>query len=91
FLDLDDGQRVSHTIDPRAGAPVRHDLASVTVLHDSAMWADGLATALNVLGPDAGMAMAEREGLAAVLLVRRADGFEARYTSGLRSYLDTHQ
>ena len=88
FLDLDDGRRVSHTVDPHTGQPVSHDLASVTVLHESAMWADGFATALNVLGPDAGFALAEREGLAAIFLIRRADGFEERYTAPMRTYLD---
>jgi len=90
FLDLDDGRRVSHTVDPRTGSPVTHDLASVTVLHRSTMWADGLATALNVLGPEAGPALAEREGLAATFLIRRADGFEERYTSAMRNYLAAH-
>jgi thiamine biosynthesis lipoprotein len=76
-----DGLRISHTLDPRTGAPIRHELASVTVLDPSAARADALATAINVLGPDAGYDLAEREGLAAYLLVRRAPGeFEARIT-----------
>ena len=87
FLDLD-GQRYSHTLDPRTGHPVTHDLASVTVLHDSAMWADGVATALNVLGPEAGFDLAEESGTAAVFIIRRADGFEERYTSHMLRYLD---
>ena len=75
------GRRISHTIDPRTGAPIEHDLASVTVLDPSAARADALATAINVLGPEEGYALAEREGIAAYLLVRRAPGeFEARVT-----------
>ena len=35
-----DGVRYSHTIDPRTGAPVRHELVSVTVVHPSAALAD---------------------------------------------------
>jgi thiamine biosynthesis lipoprotein len=92
FLDLDQGRhRVSHTIDPRTGHPIEHDLASVSVLHASTMWADGLATALDVLGPDAGPQLAEREGLAAVFIIRRAGGFEERYTPAMRNYLETQQ
>ena len=91
FLDLEDGRRVSHTMDPRAGRPVQHELASVTVLHTSAMWADGWATALNVLGPAAGLAVAESQGLAAILIVRNVSGFEERYTSWMQSYLDARQ
>jgi len=80
FRDLGDG-RYSHTIDPRTGYPVTHKLASVTVLHTSAMWADGYATALNVLGPTAGFALAERMGLAALFIIREESGFDERYTA----------
>ena len=64
------GQRLSHTLDPRTGAPVPHAVASVTVLHPSAMWADAWATALMVLGPVEGLALAEAEGLPALWIER---------------------
>lgn len=60
------GERLSHTLDPRTGAPVVNAVASVTVLHPSAMWADAWATALMVLGPVDGLALADDEGLAAL-------------------------
>lgn len=82
-----DGTRYSHTIDPRLGTPVTHALASVTVVHASAMWADGYATAIAVLGPDAGLELAESEDLAAYLLVRRDDGLEPRATASMASLL----
>jgi thiamine biosynthesis lipoprotein len=82
-----DGQRYSHTIDPRTGRPVSHGLASVTVLHASAMWADGYATALDVLGPEAGFELAERLGLPALFLVREDGSFRTRYTPALESAL----
>ena len=72
------GRRLSHTIDPRVGEPVSHALASVTVVAASAVEADGLATAIQVLGPDEGWHFACREGLAALLLVRSESGFERR-------------
>lgn len=76
-----DGVRMSHTIDPRTGRPIAHHLASVSVLHRTAALADGWATALNVLGPDAGLALATQQGMAALFLVRAADGsFEERRT-----------
>jgi len=87
FQDLE-GERYSHTLDPRTGYPVQHDLASVTVLHPSAMWADGLATALNVLGPEAGLALAEQRQLAAFFLIRRPNGFEERYTPAMQNFLN---
>jgi thiamine biosynthesis lipoprotein len=65
-----DGRRFSHTIDPRTGAPVAHGLASVTVVHASVAEADAWATALMVLGPEDGMALARRERLAALFIER---------------------
>lgn len=79
--------RYSHTIDPRSGRPVTHALASVTVLHRSCMQADALATALSVLGPDAGYAYAAERGLAALFIVRNGDVFEQRTTPAFAAYL----
>jgi len=69
-----DGVRISHTIDPRTGRPVSHRLASVSVIHPSCMTADALATAISVLGPGEGRELVEREGLAALFLVRADSG-----------------
>ena len=75
------GRRRSHIIDPRTGEPIAHGLASVTVVHPDGAWADALATALLVLGPDAGRALAAREGLAAHLVLRRPDGTWAEWST----------
>jgi thiamine biosynthesis lipoprotein len=69
-----EGQRYSHTIDPQTGRPVTHNLASVTVLGKRAAYADAMATALLVLGPDAGPEFAEREGIAAYFLLQDGGG-----------------
>ena len=82
-----DGQRYSHTIDPRTGRPVTHGLASVSVVHASAMWADGYATLIAVLGPEAGLAFAQSKNLPAYLLVRREDRFEPSATPRMASLL----
>lgn len=82
-----DGTKYSHTIDPRLGTPVTHDLASVTVVHASAMWADGYATLIAVLGPKAGFELAASKDLAAYLLVRGDDGLEPRVTAPMASLL----
>lgn len=74
------GRRYSHTLDPRTGAPIHHELASVTVLHAHAIEADAWATALAVLGPDDGVALARRKGLAALFVAREGDGFVAHPT-----------
>ena len=69
-----EGGWVSHTIDPRTGRPVEHRLASVSVVADRCLVADGLATALEVLGPDDGHALAVEQGWAALFLIRGDDG-----------------
>ena len=68
------GSRHTHTIDPRDGWPVRNGVASVTVLHPACVLADAWSTALTVLGPDEGLALADREHLAAHTIVRDANG-----------------
>ncbi len=82
-----DGQRYSHTIDPRTGMPITHNLASATVVHESALWADGFATVVSVLGPQDGWAFAQEHGLAALLVVREQNGFEERYTKAMEPHL----
>jgi len=66
------GSRISHTLDPRSGQPIANGVASTTVIAATCMAADALSTALAVLGPQAGLAMAERDGIAARFLVRGA-------------------
>ncbi|MGB1581619.1 MAG: FAD:protein FMN transferase [Nevskiales bacterium] len=80
------GKRYSHTIDPRSGYPVSHSLVSATVLHHSAMHADALATAMMVLGPEAGMRLAESQGLAVWLITREGDEFSDIYSPEMRAY-----
>lgn len=76
-----EGRFYSHTIDPRTGYPVTHSGASVTVVADTAAFADAAATALLVLGPDAGMELAEQESIAAYFLLRLDSEFEERMSS----------
>lgn len=80
------GLLYSHIIDPRSGAPVDHKLASVTVVAGSAMRADALSTALMVLGPDAGLALARQEGLAAFFIVQDGGGFTEIATPAFDAY-----
>ena len=75
------GRRYSHTLDPRTGEPVRHALASVTVLHAQCMQADALATVITVLGPAEGLAFAQRHGLAVLLCERMPHGLAWAATS----------
>jgi thiamine biosynthesis lipoprotein len=81
------GTNYSHIIDPRTGYPVTHSLASVTVLHHSAMKADAIATLLTVLGPDEGWLYAQKTGLAVLFVWRTDNGFEQRHTQSFGPYL----
>ncbi|NOR37102.1 MAG: FAD:protein FMN transferase ApbE, partial [Woeseiaceae bacterium] len=80
--------RFSHTIDTRTGKPVTHSLASVTVIDEEAWRADALATALLVMGPEDGLAFAEREGLAVLMLLRTDDGIEERQSAAFKAFRD---
>lgn len=72
------GQRFSHTFDARTGAPVSHALASVTVIHPSALMADGLSTLLLILGPERGWDFAEKHDIGAFFVIRADTGFVTR-------------
>jgi len=73
-----DGRRYSHTFDARTGAPVLHDLASVTVIHPSALMADGLSTLLLILGPEKAWDYAEKHDIGAFFVIRADTGFVTR-------------
>lgn len=71
---LHGGRRLPHSLDPRTGQPVAHGLASVSVLHAECLWADAWSTALTVAGREAGVALAEAHGIAALFVQREPDG-----------------
>ena len=72
---ITDGQRYAHTINPATGYPVKHHLASVSVIADHCAQADALATALMAMGPHRAKALAERKHIAALFIERTAQGF----------------
>ncbi len=76
-----DGKRYSHSIDPRTGRPVNDELAGVTVISTKTAYADAVATAFLVLGPEDGHALAEKLRIAAYFLVRTETGIEEKTTS----------
>jgi thiamine biosynthesis lipoprotein len=75
-----DGVRYHHILDPRTGWPAR-GLRSVTVISPDAVLADGLSTGIMVMGPEKGLALAERlKNVEAVLV---DDHGKVETTSGL--------
>ena len=83
-----EGKRYSHTINPVTGKPVVHGLASATVVADDCATADALATALNVLGPEKGLALAREYQWAIYLIIKTDEGFQTLYSDAFKPYLD---
>lgn len=82
-----DGERFSHTIDPLTGKPITHKLASVTVLHQSCALADGIATAIDVMGPEMGFEFAEKMELPIYMIVRENNEFVEKMTKSFEEIL----
>ncbi len=74
-----------HILNPRTGYPAR-GLVSVTVLAQDATTADGLSTALFVMGREQGKRFVEmHEGLEALFVFQQGDSLAYEVTSGLKS------
>lgn len=82
------GKRYSHLIDPRTGKPITHNLVAVTVVSPSSMTADGLATALIVMGWDEAKTLSEKEDLAVLLIRKTDDGFEEFVSPAFEQVVD---
>ncbi|MCR9502578.1 FAD:protein FMN transferase [Vibrio vulnificus] len=63
-----DGQRYTHIIDARTGAPVKHHTVSVTVLHDDPTQADAWSTALLCLGTTQGLEVTNKNQIKALFI-----------------------
>lgn len=73
----EDGVRFSHTLNPKSGAPIAHNLAAVTVIDRSALAADGLGTLLLVVGLEEGMELARKHDIAALFVTREKEEFRS--------------
>lgn len=77
------GHRYTHILDPRTGTPVETCVVSASVVADTCTLADALATALMVLGPEAGLAMIrDLPSVEGFLLVAGDDGQLREHSSG---------
>lgn len=82
-----DGRHYSHCIDPATARPVAHPPMAVSVVADTTMEADGWATALLVLGPEHGYALAQARGLAVLFVTASGSAFDIRVSDALRAQL----
>ena len=74
---VQDGKKYSHTIDPRTGFPVRHNLLSASVVAEDCATADALATALMVMGKEKAIAFSRRHPAFGIYLITAGkNGFD---------------
>lgn len=80
---IHEGLLYGHVLDPRTGYPVNNEVASVTVIAETAAFADALATGLMVLGAAAGLELVDRlSEVEALFILRHAGGHAVRMSSG---------
>ena len=84
-----DGKKLAHTINPRTGLPVEHNLLSATVVASNCTLADAYATAFMVLGVDSALKVCKTiEGMDCYLIYTDKDGqYQVTYTEGFKKYL----
>ena len=77
-----DGIRYAHIIDPRTGYPISNGVVSVTIIADTCTFADGLATAIMVMGPEKGLDLINRlDAVEGLIIVEQMDGSLADFYS----------
>lgn len=90
FFEVD-GVSYSHTIDPRTGRPATHGLASVTVVGETCMNCDAIATCLMVLGPNEGYNWVQERDIAAYFIVKTDAGFTERFSPAWQKHFGEEQ
>lgn len=83
-----DGIRYSHSIDPKTGYPVEHNLLSATVIAENAAWADCLASVCMILGKEKASKLIENQQdvEAYFIFVNKDGGLQTDSTSGFGSF-----
>jgi thiamine biosynthesis lipoprotein len=81
-----DGVRYTHVLDPRTGRPVTNHVVSASVLAPDCTLADGLATAVMVMGAEAGLGLLQRlDAVEGLIVTESPDGrLEDHATRGFR-------
>ncbi len=84
-----DGQKYAHTIDPRSGYPVQHNILSATVIAKDCMSADAYATAFMVMGLEEAERFADAHPDIDACFIYSDDkgGFQSYFTKGMKKYM----
>lgn len=88
YFEDEQGNRLSHIIDPKTLRPISHNLASITVFAPTTMTADGLSTGLFVLGAEKALEIAEREKLAIFLIIKNGQNYETKMSSAFEKLIN---
>ena len=88
-----DGKKYAHTIDPRTGYPVLHNILSATVIAEDCMTADALATAFMVMGLEEAETFCKANPKIDAYFIYSGDNgeFKTYYTEGMKKYITTPQ
>lgn len=87
YID-EDGNRFSHTIDPRTGYPIMHNLRSVTVIAEDTISADAVATAFMVMGLKESLEYLENSTIfEAMFIYEEENTLKVEYSSNMRDYI----
>ena len=84
-----DGKRYAHTIDPRIGTPVQHNILSATVIAKDCTTADAYATAFMVMGLEKAKNFCEKHPELQAYFICDGEGeaYEIHYTPGMEKYI----
>ena len=84
-----DGKKYAHTIDPRLGYPVQHNILSATVVAKDCTTADAYATAFMVMGLEKAMKFCEAhpELNAYFICAGNGDEYEIHYTPAMERFI----
>jgi thiamine biosynthesis lipoprotein len=85
----EDGEKFTHSIDPKTGYPAKQQILSVTIVTEECIYADALATAVMVLGLEKGKEMISGlKGVDAYLIFAGNEGeYQVYATPGFEKML----
>ena len=80
-----DNKTYAHTISFKTGQPIDSDILSVSVFHDSCMYADAYATAMNAMGLKEGLKFADKHNIKAIIF---DNNMQAIYTKSAEKIME---
>ncbi len=82
---IENGEKYAHTINPKSGYPVKHNLLSATVIAENATIADAYATYFMVIGLEEAKKVLEKTpNMDAFLIFANGDNMEVYVTDGVK-------